>query len=611
MKPQKLTLAAFGPYPGRVDIDFAPLSSGIFLITGDTGAGKTTVFDAISYALFGKCSGTVRDKDSLRSDFAADGEETFVTLEFLHRGKSYTVTRRPAQTLPKKRGAGVTIRPAEAELLLPDEPPVTKTGEVTRRIEELLRLNYEQFKQLCMLAQGEFLQLLLADEGQREDILRRIFDTGLYQRVQEDLARRAKEQRQAIEQETALAADWLRRIQREAGELDEACTKAAQAGAALTEVLQDQRVCELLREQNRREEEALADAARQIEQAARRREEQAVALDAARQTRQKLDELTNCRREETALSQRRNEMEARRSTLALAERAAGLEVEEERLTAAQEQTGALAGQRAALEQERSEASRTLAAAAQALQAAQHTESRRAELGREAARLEALLPRYRAWEDARQQLSEAEGGWQREDEAYELARQAEADLAQTRSRQEAEAAALADAPQALQRQEAAFREGETQCRELEALRETSVTLARQKQVLEQAQRRRQACAMETAAAKAVLAGLEQRFYSAQAGLLARLPQTGSIPCPRRCRRTRRTRRRWTPRGKRRKKKRKPGRRPPWKNGRPRRCMRQAGWRGGSGWRPPGFRKTDRRWTRRGGRRCGGSRTCGRR
>lgn len=145
-------------------MDFTRLGgSGLFLITGDTGAGKTTIFDGISYALFGETSGETRGGDSLRSDFAAPQTDTFVHLRFEHRGKIYTVIRRPEYNRPKKRGEGFTRQPAEAELLLPDAPPVTKMFEVTRRVTEILRFNYKQFKQLCMLAQGEFLRLLLQE----------------------------------------------------------------------------------------------------------------------------------------------------------------------------------------------------------------------------------------------------------------------------------------------------------------------------------------------------------------------------------------------------------------------------------------------------------------
>ena len=180
MKPLRLELSAFGPYAGLCAVDFASLGpSGLFLITGDTGAGKTTLFDGISYALFGETSGENRKNGGLRSDFAPPETRTEVTLTFSHRGEVYTVTRRPEQSRPKKRGEGLIHQAAEAELFLPDGRTVSKTTEVTAEITALLRFDYTQFKQLCMLAQGEFLRLLLADSKSRGEILRRIFGTGI------------------------------------------------------------------------------------------------------------------------------------------------------------------------------------------------------------------------------------------------------------------------------------------------------------------------------------------------------------------------------------------------------------------------------------------------
>lgn len=529
MKPLTLTMAAFGPFPGRAVIDFAPLQQGLFLITGDTGAGKTTVFDAICYALYGRCSGTTRSEGSLRSDFADEGAETFVTLEFRHRGARYTVTRRPAQALPKKRGTGVTLRPAEAELLLPDGPPVTKTTEVTRRIEELLRLTYEQFKQLCMLAQGEFLRLLLAGEKDREDILRRIFDTGLYLRIQEALARQAREQRQAMENETLLAADRLRRIRRDPGPLDDACKTAQEAGSALAEVARDQRVCPLLREQNQRERQALDAAQTRIEQAARTREERAVALQAARQMREKRDRLAACRRELAALEERRGEMDGRRAVLMLADRAAELEAERERLDTAAGQEAALSRQREALTQELEAAAGALDAAAKAREEARQTEPRRRELDGEIAALQALLPQYEAWEESRRRLEEAQEACRREADEAAGAAQALEQAEGQRRELEAENAQLAGADLLRERQEAALREEQARLRELETLRETQAGLARQKRAMEQEKEAAAQCALEVAQAGAARAGLEHRFYSAQAGLLARQLGEG-LPCP---------------------------------------------------------------------------------
>ena len=214
MKPQVLTISAFCSYAGVCTLDFTRFGDGgLILITGDTGAGKTTIFDAISYALFGEASGAERGGDSLRSDYAAPETDTFVTLTFTHRGKTYTVTRRPEYVRPKRRGAGFTRQPAEAELLRPDGPPVAKVGEVTRYVEELLRFNYKQFKQLCMLAQGEFLRLLLASSDERAEIFRRIFDTGLCRGLQLELAERARQLFGQVQQLRRHIADNLLRIQ--------------------------------------------------------------------------------------------------------------------------------------------------------------------------------------------------------------------------------------------------------------------------------------------------------------------------------------------------------------------------------------------------------------
>ena len=162
MRPEKLTISAFGPYADKTEIDFSRLGEGgLYLITGDTGAGKTTIFDAITFALYGQASGQVRDSAMFRSKYADTATETFVELEFSYQGKKYQIFRSPEYMAPKKRGTGLTLRKAEAQLTYPDErQPVTKARDVTRAVEELLGLDYEQFTQIAMIAQGDFLRLL-------------------------------------------------------------------------------------------------------------------------------------------------------------------------------------------------------------------------------------------------------------------------------------------------------------------------------------------------------------------------------------------------------------------------------------------------------------------
>lgn len=186
MRPEKLIISAFGPYADKTEIDFSKLGEGgLYLITGDTGAGKTTIFDAITYALYGRASGEVRDPAMFRSKYAEPSTETFVELIFSYQGKTYQILRKPEYMAPKKRGKGLTLRKAEAQLIYPDErQPVTKAKEVTLAVEQLLGLSYEQFTQIAMIAQGDFQKLLLAGTAQRGEIFRQIFHTGLYQQIQ-------------------------------------------------------------------------------------------------------------------------------------------------------------------------------------------------------------------------------------------------------------------------------------------------------------------------------------------------------------------------------------------------------------------------------------------
>lgn len=195
MRPQKLTISAFGPYAGKTEIDFSRLGDrGLFLITGDTGAGKTTIFDAIAFALYGEASGNVREAGMFRSKYAGEEVPTFVELEFVYREKRYRVRRNPEYLRPKGRGTGYTMQKADAELTFFDgRQPVTRTREVTRAVEEVIGLDYRQFTQIAMIAQGDFQKLLLAGTQERGEIFRQIFHTGLYQEVQNRLRDAAKE----------------------------------------------------------------------------------------------------------------------------------------------------------------------------------------------------------------------------------------------------------------------------------------------------------------------------------------------------------------------------------------------------------------------------------
>ena len=196
MRPLKLTMSAFGPYAGVMELDFETLGTGgLYLITGDTGAGKTTIFDAISFALFGEASGGNREPGMLRSKYADPATPTEVTLVFRYAGKEYSITRNPEYMKPKSKGKdkgeAMTKQTTGATLIYPDGHPVTKPREVNTAIRDILGLDREQFAQVAMIAQGDFLKLLLADTKERQKIFRNIFNTNLYVELQDQLSKQA------------------------------------------------------------------------------------------------------------------------------------------------------------------------------------------------------------------------------------------------------------------------------------------------------------------------------------------------------------------------------------------------------------------------------------
>ena len=188
MRPIKLTISAFGPYAGRIELDMDKLgSSGLYLITGDTGAGKTMIFDAITFALYGNPSGTSRDASMLRSKYADASTPTEVEMEFTHNGETYKIRRNPDYVRPAKRGTGMVKQNADAELICPDGKTYSKVREVDKKILEILGIDRKQFSQIVMLAQGDFMQLLLSDTKQRQEIFRELFQTKFYQLIQNRL----------------------------------------------------------------------------------------------------------------------------------------------------------------------------------------------------------------------------------------------------------------------------------------------------------------------------------------------------------------------------------------------------------------------------------------
>ena len=335
MRPLKLTICGFGPYAGVQKLDFDSLgTSGLYLITGDTGAGKTTIFDAITFALFGEASGEGRQAGMLRSKYAKAEDPTWVELTFAYDGKAYTVRRNPEYERAKSRGTGTTRQAADAVLTCPDGRVVTKLKDVDRAIREIIGLTREQFSQVSMISQGEFRRLLQADTKERQKIFRDIFGTGMYVTLQLQLKDHASQLRARLDSARQSKQQYVSGMVCDGDSLLVPQVQKARDGQLLT-----------------------ADVMALLEELAREDKAAQALLD---------------------------------------ERLSGLEQRSEQLTAALAQAAACQAARSALLQN-GEAERRivleLEQAAKELDAARATVPRQEELGTQIARLELLLPSY--------------------------------------------------------------------------------------------------------------------------------------------------------------------------------------------------------------------------
>lgn len=260
MKPVKLIMSAFGSYAGEETLDFGGMDKGVFLVTGDTGAGKTTIFDAIVYALYDRTSGGVRDGNMMRSAYADLRTPTFVDFTFLSRGEEYRIVRNPdyeRESLRKDKEGNQkkTQEKSAAELFLPDGTVFRgNKKETNAKLQEIIGLDARQFMQIAMIAQGDFLKLLLAKSEERKEIFSRIFDTGIYGDFQEELRRREKRSYVLLKEKEQAVKEQMSRI-----EIFPQWEKAGELGAAVEKEDMEKALpllSELLKKDREREEQA-------------------------------------------------------------------------------------------------------------------------------------------------------------------------------------------------------------------------------------------------------------------------------------------------------------------------------------------------------------------
>lgn len=296
MKPLSLTMSAFGPYAGVTQLDFGKLGNeGVFLITGDTGAGKTTIFDAISFALYGEASGGAerRAARSFRSDYAAAEAETYVEFFFEHRGREYRIKRAPEYERRKLRGEGTTKQAAYAEFECAETGElITRIDAVNARVGELTGLSRSQFAQTVMIAQGDFLKILNAKSEDRKRLFQKLFDTEVFAGIQQRLKDMNGECAQAVERINALSEAELARLK---DDMDFA--RAKELRELRTDVRRMDKLPELLEERLCARRERLDAAMAAAAQGEQRAALLSAQLAEARHTNRELDERDKLARE--------------------------------------------------------------------------------------------------------------------------------------------------------------------------------------------------------------------------------------------------------------------------------------------------------------------------
>ena len=528
MRPLALVISAFGPYAGRQELDFSVLGDhGIYLVYGDTGAGKTSIFDAVSYALYGEASGRERNSVMLRSDFATPETKTFVSLLFEYRGERYTVTRSPEYERPKLRGGGTTKEPAGADLILPDGSIVSGMRAVNEKIEHVLGLSREQFSQIIMIAQGDFRRFLLSDTKDRSAILRRIFATRPYRDFQEELKRRMLEAKRNLETETTSFLQYAKSVFAEGESQAVAAIRSwmESPGAYRLGELTDA-MTELLQEQ----ESEITLKKTELEELWRKKSELSALITNSEQTNKQLTDLNFQKLEFRNLEEQRSQMCEKEHRLKMGITALRtVKPVWEQYCAAQLEWNNLSLEIASAEKDENMAAGKWEAAAEFLKEEQGREGEREAFAEEISRLSEQLPRYEQIERCHLKQKEIREALARNIEETRKAKLLlERAEAERRDRQE-EMAALSGLELQQERLELAYSQVLEKKQAIEGLSDSIERWRSRKTDWTGFREEFEAAESEFEETENRLRRMESAFLREQAGILAQTLEEG-IPCP---------------------------------------------------------------------------------
>lgn len=532
MKPLKITMSAFGSYADETTIDFSAVQSGLYLIAGDTGAGKTTIFDAITYALYDKTSGGRRSGEMMRSQFAPEERLTFVEYTFRNRDGVYTVKRMPRQMRRSRRknkdGAYSLIPDGPAvELTLPDGSVFHgKVKETNEKLLEIAGLNAEQFTQMGMLAQGDFLELLQAKSVRRKELFSRLFHTGIYADIQKKLHEREKELYGELEDIRKLGVNEIRKAACLPGSgYEEAWQRLCERSSPdLEEAL------ELLGRIIKEAEEAKGQKEAETEQRRDLLTKAQTALEQAKRQNELLAQFQSAKGQLSDLEQKEAEIQARKEKTARLKRAQFVRPKEQKYQERQEEEKRLAQELERLEQ-------ALSASVKEVELAggQKADCERAYLEkqpillRKKLRLEEQIPKA-------QTLSGLLKERDRKEQRLADSRKAEGALLEKgrgflKEQQELDAAleTLKDSGERFVKAQEALRREEEKTLEIQTLQQQAEDIKKLEKQAEKAAQKAAASLSAYEAASRAYDETSRRFFGAQAGLLAQGLQVGQ-PCP---------------------------------------------------------------------------------